>query len=130
MNYRCDVILFTELVFFIIYAVCPVPLGMENGTILDSQITASSVFAPNYAAQQARLHFKAGGGKTGSWSAENNDDSQWLQVDLKQTTRVTEIATQGRNAYRQWVTQYKLQYGEDGHTFKFYRRNGDHSDTV
>lgn len=109
---------------------CPVPLGMENGTILDSQISASSVFDPNHAAQQARLHFKAGRGKAGSWSAEKNDNSQWLQVDLHQTTRVTEIATQGRNAYKQWVTQYKLQYGEDGHTFKFYRQNGDHSDTV
>ncbi|XP_020609583.1 EGF-like repeat and discoidin I-like domain-containing protein 3 [Orbicella faveolata] len=95
-------------------AVCPVPLGMEDRTILDSQISASSVFAGNYAAQQARLHFKAGGGKTGGWSAKTNDDNQWLQVDLQQTTRITRIATQGRNGYTpgQWVTQYKLQYGE------------------
>jgi len=104
---------------------------MEDRTILDSQISASSVFAGNYAAQQARLHFKAGGGKTGGWSAQTNDDNQWLQVDLQQTTRITRIATQGRNGYTpgQWVTQYKLQYGEDVHTFKFYR-NGDHSYTV
>ena len=112
-------------------AVCmPAPLGMESGAILDSQITASSIWHPNYAAQQARLHFKAGGGKSGSWSSLFNDNNQWLQVDLQQTTRVKGIATQGKNAYSQWVTQYKLQYGEDGHTFKFYRQKGDHLDTV
>ena len=112
-------------------AVCtPVPLGMEIGAIHDSQISASSTWRANHAAQQARLHFKAGGGKTGSWSSLLNDNSQWLQVDLQQTTRIAGIATQGRNAYNQWVTQYKLQYGEDGYTFKFYGQNGEHLDTV
>ena len=112
-------------------AVCtPVPLGMESGAIHDSQISASSTWRPNHAAQQARLHFKAGGGKTGSWSSLRNDNNQWLQVDLQRTIRVAGIATQGRNANGQWVTQYKLQYGEDGYTFKVYRQNGDHSDTV
>ena len=108
----------------------PTPLGMESGAILDSQIRASSIWHPNYAAQQARLHFKAGGGKSGSWSSLFNDNNQWLQVDLQQTTRVKGIATQGKNAFSQWVTRYKLQYGEDGHTFKFYRQKGDHLDTV
>ena len=106
---------------------------MESGAILDSQISASSEYSGGaYAARQARLHFKAGGGKIGSWSAAWNDNNQWLQVDLQQTTRVTRIATQGRNGYSvgQWVTEYKLQYGEDGHTFTFYKRSGDDSDTV
>ena len=96
---------------------------MENGTILDSQISASSVFNPNYAAKQARLHFKRDGVRTGSWSAKNNDKNQWLQVDLQQTTRITAIATQGRNGHTpgQWVQEYKLQYGEDIQTLKFYR---------
>jgi len=111
------------------YSVSPVPLGMESGAILDSQISASSVYSITHAAQQARLHFKATG-LTGSWSAGLNDMNQWLQVDLLQTTEVTRIATQGRNKVHQWVTKYKLQYSEDGHTFKFYMQNGDHSDTV
>ena len=85
----------------------PTPLGMESGAILDSQIRASSIWHPNYAAQQARLHFKAGGGKSGSWSSLFNDNNQWLQVDLQQTTRVKGIATQGKNAFSQWVTRYK-----------------------
>lgn len=108
----------------------PAPLGMESGAIHDSQISASSIWRGNHAAHQARLHFKAGGGKSGSWSSRVNNNNQWLQVDLQLATRVTGIATQGRNAYSQWVKRYKLEYGEDGHTFKFYRKTGDHSDTV
>ena len=103
---------------------------MENGAILNSQISASSEWRHNHAAHQARLHFKAGNGRTGSWSARLNNLHQWLQVDLLNTTRVTRIATQGRNGHSQWVTKYKLQYREEGHVFKFYRLNGDNSDTV
>ncbi|KAL9974952.1 hypothetical protein ACROYT_G012064 [Oculina patagonica] len=108
----------------------PVPLGMESGAILDSQITASSEHNSNHAAHQARLRFRGGGGKAGGWAALYNDNNQWLQVDLQQTTRVTRIATQSRYDGIQWVTEYKLQYSEDGHTFTFYRRSGDHSDTL
>ena len=103
---------------------------MESGAILDSQISASSVYDATFVAHQARLHFKAGGGKRGSWASLSLDKNQWLQVDLQQTTRVTGIATQGRSDFNQWVKKYKLQYGEDGQNFKFYRGNGDHSDTV
>ncbi|KAL9975106.1 hypothetical protein ACROYT_G012223 [Oculina patagonica] len=104
---------------------------MESGAILDSQITASTVYH-NHVAHNARLHLKESGGIPGGWSARQNDNNQWLQVDLQQTRRVTRIATQGRNGWSpgQWVTKYKLQYGENGQTFKFYRRNGDRSDTV
>ena len=104
---------------------------MESGAIRDSQISASSQWRYNYAAHQARLHFKAGGGLAGSWVVRRNDLNQWLQVDLGNITRLTHIATQGRNGYSQWVTQYKLQYREDGQqAFKFYRSYLDDSDTV
>ena len=103
---------------------------MESGAIVDSQISASTIWDANHAAHQARLHFKVKGLIRGGWSSLPNDNNQWLQVDLQQTTRVTRIATQGRNGHPQWVTKYKLQYGEDGHTFRFYRRIGEHSDTV
>ena len=103
---------------------------MESGAILDSQISASSEWDSNLPAQQARLHFV----KTvyGAWSARSNDIHQWLQVDLLNTTRVSGVATQGRNGFRydQWVTKYKLKYSEGGQAFKFYRRSGDESDMV
>ena len=96
-------------------------LGMDSGAISDAQISASSQWDNNHAAVQARLHFKAGGGKVGSWSALKNDLQQWLQVDLGSYTTVTRVATQGRNGLDQWVTKYRLQYSDDGVIFKMYK---------
>ena len=102
------------------------PLGMENGEILDKKITSSSQVDMIHAAIQGRLHFQATPGKAGSWSAGSEDSIPWLQVDLDiQNTRVTGVATQGRNGpFAQWVTEYKLQYSNDGVSFKYYREPG------
>ena len=110
----------------------PVPLGMESGAIFDSQITASSMFNDKHAAPNARLHFKGSENplKRAGWVPGVKNTNQWLQVDLQQTTRVIGIATQGRHDQSQWVTKYKLQYGDDGLSFRVYKRNGDISDTV
>ena len=95
---------------------------MESGAISDAQISASSQFDANHAAIQGRLHFQKSPGKAGSWSARTNDVNQWLQIDLgNQASKVTRLATQGRNAFSQWVTKYKLQYSQDGVTFHYYR---------
>ena len=105
---------------------------MESGAIFDSQITASSVYNDNHAASNARLHFKGSENplRRAGWVAGVKNTNQWLQVDLQQTTRVIGIATQGRHDWDQWVTKYKLQYGDDGLTFRIYKRNVDSSDTV
>ena len=93
---------------------------MENGAIPNEQISASSQWDSNHAAFQARLHFQATSSKAGSWSARTNDVNQWLQIDLgNQATRVTHVATQGRNGYSQWVTRYNLQYSVDGQNFQY-----------
>ena len=104
---------------------CQGALGMKTGTIPDAHVRASSEYDGNHAAVQGRLHFKAGGGKHGAWSARLNDVNQWLQVDLgNQPTRVTGVATQGRNGYPQWVTKYKLQYSLDGVNWYYYKDGG------
>ena len=110
----------------------PVTLGMESGAIFDSQITASSVYNFKHAASNARLHFKGFENplRSAGWVAGEKNTNQWLQVDLQQTTRVIGIATQGRHDWDQWVTKYKLQYGDDGLTFRIYKLNVDTSDTV
>ena len=100
---------------------CKTSLGMENRLIRDSQITASSKWDSNHAAIQARLNFKAGGGKQGAWSARSNDANQWIQVALRSYTKLIGIATQGRNGANQWVTKYQLQYSDDGVIFHFYK---------
>ena len=104
---------------------------MENGLISNSKISASSQWDGNHAAIQGRLHFKKSGSKQGAWSSRTNDGNQWLQVDLgSQHTRVTGVATQGRNGADQWVTQYKLQHGNDGTNFQYYRQQGQTNDKV
>ena len=110
---------------------CQEALGMENGTISDRQISASSQWTADYAAIQGRLHFKAIPKNAGSWSAGKNDLHQWLQVDLgSQYTKVTRVAIQGRNDYNQWVTKYKLQYSNDGVNFQYYREQRQIVDKV
>ena len=106
---------------FAAFAECQGALGVESGTISDAKISASTQYDANHAAIQGRLHFQRSSSKAGSWSARTNDVNQWLQIDLgNQVTKVTRLATQGRNAVSQWVTRYKLQYSQDGVTFHYY----------
>ena len=120
-------------------AECNRSLGMENVAITDRQISASSQWDANHAAIQGRLHFKETSGKAGSWAAKTNDANPWLQVDLANLhTKITRVATQGRNfnsqwpyeSHSQWVTMYKLQYSDDGVDFQYYREQGQTTDTV
>ena len=107
--------------YFNKYLECQKDLGMENGEISDRQITASSQLDASRAAIRGRLNLKATGNKAASWSAVSNDPSPWLQVDLgSPNTKVTGVATQGRNYPPQWVAKYKLQFSNDGVIFQYY----------
>ena len=100
---------------------------MENGQILDSQITASSQWDVNHGPTNARLNFKAHGGRTGAWSSRRNDVNQWLQIDFKYRATITEILTQGRQSgesISQWVKTYTISYSDDGVHFKSSRQGG------
>ena len=104
---------------------------MENDEILDAHITASSQLDDNNRAALARLHLKEDGPKKGGWSALYNDFGQWIQVDLGGSTRVTRIATQGKNARDAWVVKYRLQYSEDrGMNFAFVKKSVNSSAKV
>ena len=94
---------------------------MENGSITDDQVTASSQFSTRVAPYNARLNLQALPDRQGSWSAGTDDVNQWLQFDLgDQYTSVTRVATQGRQDHTEWVTTYNLQYSDDGVTFIYY----------
>ena len=103
---------------------------MASGGIVDSQISASSQLDGGHSAAQARLHFRADGSKSGGWSALTNDDNQWLEVDVGSYTRMTSVATQGRNSKNEWVTRYNLQYSDDGISFHMYVQSGEKSTKV
>jgi len=103
---------------------------MENRTITDAQITASSERNAVHAASNARLNFQEIPNKAaGAWVANARDANPWLQVDLgARNTKVTRVATQGRNSaltdIPQWVTKYKLQYDDSGEAFHYYKEMG------
>ena len=103
---------------------------MENYKITSAQISASSRYDNYYAPNQGRLNFKISGNYRGGWSAYANDLNQWLQIDLRIETNVTYVATQGRNLYSQWVTKYKLLYGNEGNSFLVFRQKGESLDKV
>ena len=101
------------------------PLGMENGAISDSQISASSQWDSSLSHKNGRLHHEQGPEKGGAWAARRNNDEQWLQIDLRdQQTKVTRVGTQGRNGVNQWVTKYKLQYGNDEGSLQYFKEEG------
>ena len=59
-----------------------------------------------------------------------SDTRQWLQIDLKSHhTIITRVATQGGKRHNPeendagWVTKYKLQYGDDGEHFQYYKNH-------
>ena len=99
---------------------CLGALGMENRAISNSQISASSQWDANHAANQARLFYQAAGNKQGAWSARANDANQWLQVQLPGIFKITYVATQGRNGADQWVTKYMFQHSDDGVRYQYY----------
>ena len=116
---------------------CEDALGMASGKITDGQITASSehnsALNSVHSATHGRLHYKEiTNQSSGAWVANESDAKPWLQIDLIGQYIVTGVATQGRNSskYHQWVTKYKLQYGDDGNNFQYYREQRQTADKV
>ena len=102
---------------------CNKPFGMRSRRITNAQVTASSMWDKNHAPFLARLHSQRQGRFMGAWSAKQNNRLQWIQVDLRQNGRVTEIATQGRADADQWVTQYYIKFSQDAANFAEYKIN-------
>ena len=98
---------------------------MQNGRIRATQITASSSWDKNHSPNNGRLFFRRTGSRMGAWCARHNNRYQWLSVDFGRTMRVVKIATQGRQDYRQWVTQYYLSYSQDGAHFAEFKINSN-----
>ena len=96
------------------------PLGMENNTIPDGAVKASSIYPDaGHEPCQARLN-----NPVLSWSAEKNNTEQYLQIDLGKERVVNKIATQGRPIYDQWVTSYKLLFSSNETKWNKYQNNG------
>ncbi|CAB4032354.1 Hypothetical predicted protein, partial [Paramuricea clavata] len=102
----------------------PKELGMRNGLISDSQISASSQWDSNHSPSNSRLFYAPHNGRTGAWSSKINNVNQWLQINFERLTAIVGVSTQGRAGYTQFVKSYTLSYSQDGSTFHFYTSNG------
>ena len=52
-----------------------------------------------------------------AWSAKQNKDGAWLQIDAGRLVTVRGVVTQGRANWDQWVTKYSVQTSTDGSTW-------------
>ena len=102
---------------------CQSELGMKNGKIPNAAITATSVYSQYYGPERARLDTVKSGSYAGAWIPKANDLGQWIQADLGKITKITRIATQGRQDAGHWVKSYSLTYSFEGGPFLPYSDN-------
>jgi hypothetical protein len=109
------------------YLECISALGMSDGRIKDSQITVSGFLKKAYG-RLARLRKNIP--DWGAWCANvsggkirGKNYDQYILIDLLNLTKITRIATQGRqyNGGREWAKDYKLSYRKDGGIWYFYK---------
>ena len=92
----------------------PIRLGVANGRVQNSQITASSFNAGGTKSFYGRLDGVPTSGNQAIWRANNQDSNPWIQVDFLRPVTVTGILTQGRKDQNHYVTEYELKYSDDG----------------
>ncbi|XP_024917070.1 epithelial discoidin domain-containing receptor 1-like isoform X1 [Cynoglossus semilaevis] len=98
-------------------AQCRYALGMEDGTIPDSDITASSAWSDSTEAKHGRLSTGEGDGAWCPAGAVYPSGSEYLQVDLRKLHFLALVGTQGRHADghgQEFARSYRLSYSRDG----------------
>uniref|UniRef100_A0A8C7PE01 receptor protein-tyrosine kinase n=1 Tax=Oncorhynchus mykiss TaxID=8022 RepID=A0A8C7PE01_ONCMY len=110
--------------FFIYFLIgrsqCRYALGMEDGTIPDSDITASSAWSDSTEAKHGRYVTGEGDGAWCPAGAVFPSASEYLQVDLRSLHFLALVGTQGRHADghgREFARSYRLRYSRDGRTW-------------
>ncbi|XP_053573639.1 lactadherin isoform X2 [Bombina bombina] len=114
---------------------CSDPLGMRSHLIPDKQITASSVYktwgidAFTWYPHYGRLDKI---GKSNAWTALENKQSEWFQVDLLTPRKITGIITQGAKDFGniQYVEAYKIAYSDNGTTWVIYKDSRTKTDKI
>ncbi|XP_015776212.1 PREDICTED: uncharacterized protein LOC107354273 [Acropora digitifera] len=102
---------------------CDSPFGMEDGTIGDNDIIASSSFNDSSLASQARLHLTSDNSTAGAWCAAQNKVGEYVQIDLGVVRQIQHLALQGRPESSDFVKTLYLRYGNNGLDFNNYGEN-------
>ncbi|KAL9963496.1 hypothetical protein ACROYT_G027007 [Oculina patagonica] len=79
------------------------PLGMQNGKILDSQITASSQVT-GFEAFKARLYGSS------CWKSAKNSSGEFLEINFREKEYVKAIKTQGDPQEDNWTEQFYVAF--------------------
>ena len=79
-------------------------LGVQNGSIPDSAMTATSHANSQRKASDARLYGK------NAWTSNDNNFFQYLEIKLGGPRYITHILTQGRDRGNEWVQEYRVEY--------------------
>ena len=109
---------------------CDYALGMEDRTISDYQITASSyytstsIMAPPY---RARLNDAGVLGLEYPYWQDPNPPDNWIQVDLLVVHTVASLALQGAPGASHYVQTFKLAHSLDLDTWTYYSTAGGSS---
>ena len=101
-------------------------LGMENQLISDSQLWATSERSHLSGAKHARANTRKLSNvrgmpdSDGGWIPSSFTHGQFLRVDFGKKMKVSAVETQGADGHNYWVTQYHLEYSQNGHSWTKY----------
>ena len=96
----------------------PGPLGMQDGTIADSQISSSSY--PS-SAKFARL------GGSQYWNPTLGNPSQWFRVDLLSIVTFTAVKTQGSGTGSEYWAQLQIATGFSVDSMSYFKDNNQNN---
>ena len=97
---------------------------MEDGRILDSQITGSSFYNNTSRYHLARLNNKKTTHHSGAWRPKDSDSNEWLKIDFLTSTLITNILTQGEEGSLNYVEKFTVSISNNGILFHPYKEDG------
>ena len=107
---------------------CTWTLGLKEWIIPNEAMSASSSLGTNYLPWMGRLGSKVGGG---AWCAKNNDNAQYLQIDLGHVNQIHSLGIQGKEGVSRhptvesaWVKSFTVSYSVDGMEWTNHEKDG------
>ncbi|XP_005994800.1 coagulation factor VIII [Latimeria chalumnae] len=106
---------------------CSIPLGMQDKTIQNHQIQASSFYSSwfsEWSPSLARLNLQ---GRINAWRPKVNNQDQWLQVHFQEVMKITGIITQGavhNFVVSMYVKEFALSTSLDGDQWTVLQEGG------
>ncbi|XP_059490529.1 neurexin-4 isoform X2 [Neocloeon triangulifer] len=104
-------------VFILILALFSVSYADDydcNEPLLEKASFSATSALRDRGAEQARID----GGS--AWTSDESSYNQWVRFKLPRRKKVTAVATAGRARTKEYVTEFILQYGDDGENWQSY----------